>query len=173
MFKYTVLKETHKNGLTFAETILFTEDEKELIKKYPELKSYISQIKEELRNSIEERKQKTKEEAADFPESMKLSWIYSPISSRLIFDTPSPDEALVLEVEYYPIDIVLKEIENKLNRKIELIPNQKIYVKRQKDRLILQQYDPSRRDKKSLFNVKYNEEIETLLQLLQEMWNSP
>ena len=172
MFKYKILKETQKDGLTFAETVLETDNEQEIIEKYPQLKDYISKIKEELKNSIEERKKKTEKEAADFPIEMKLQWIYSPIMSRLIFDiSKAPDEYLVLETEYSPIDIVLSEIEKKLNRKLELQPNQKIYVLQQKDRLILLQYDPSRKNKRSILNTKNTPEIATLLQILQEMWN--
>lgn len=171
MFKYTVLKETSRDGLTFADTVLETKDENRVIEKYPQLKKYIKQIKEELKRSIQERKEKTEKEAPDFPVEMKLTWIYSPILSRLVFDVPTADEALVLEVEYYPVDVVLREIEKRLNRKLELQPNQKIYILRQNDRLILQQYCPSRKNKRSIFNIKHNEEIATLLQILQEMWN--
>ena len=174
MFKYTILKETQsRDGLTFAETVLETKEEKEVLEKFPQLQSYISQIKRELQQSIEERKQRTEEEAADLPENMKLSWIYSPISSRLIFDTSkAPDEYLVLETEYYPIDIVLSEIEKRLNKKLDLTPNQRIYVAKQDNRILLKQYDPQKKYSKAILNIKYNEEIETLLQLLQEMWNS-
>ena len=171
MFKYTVLREEQKDGLTFAETVLETKDENRVIEKYPQLQSYIPKIKEELQQSIEERKKRTESEAPDFPVEMKLTWIYSPIISRLVFDVPTADEALVLEVEYIPIDIVLSEIERRLNKKIELQPGQKIYILRQNDRLILQQYCPSRKNKRSIFNIKHNEEIATLLQILQEMWN--
>ena len=171
MFKYKVLKETSRDGLTFAETVLETDNEKEVLEKYPQLSDYIPKIKQELQKSIEERKKKTESEAPDFPESMKLTWIYSPIISRLVFDVPTADEALVLEVGYSPIDIVLSEIEKRLNRKIELLPDQKIYVLKQKNRLILQQYCPSRKNKRSTLNTKNTPEIATLLQILQEMWN--
>lgn len=168
MFKYKILKQKEIEGGFTAEVPLL-KGKNEILKHFPELEEKLKELEKNLKKSIEERKKEIEKEAFDFPENMKIEFIYAPTISRYLFQK---NDDYVLEVEYYPIDKILKEIKEKTGKEIKLYPDRKIYLKSIKGRLYLQQYDPQRKKSVNVLNVKENTENRMLLQPLVDLWNS-
>ena len=130
-----------------------------------------------MKASVEERKKETQEFTPEFPEEVKLDFIYSPIESRYIVKVlDGQDEYLILEIGYAPVGPLLQEIEKLAGKEIRLQPNHRIYVKttnqHNHERIQLQQYSPEKKKSITVFSTKYNEMVLKLLRFLEEFWNS-
>lgn len=162
MYKYTILRKYVKDGFVVSEIVMQTKNEDEILQKHPKLNRIIHKAKKEFAKLIEKRKK----EALNLPEYEKLRYIYSPAFLRMV-----AGKNLVLEIEYIPVDLMLKEIQKLTGKKVNLLPDQKIYITKQKNRIIFKQYDPVIKNHRSMFNVKYSEKLEMLLKQLQELIN--
>ena len=176
MYIYRVIKERQRDEITTEEILFETKKQKELLEKYEKItEEDIKQLKEELRNLIEERKEIVKD-MQDMSYEDKISFIYSDSIARKVIDTSkAPDEYILLEVEYKPLDLLKKEIENILEKEVNIDFENKIYIKHQKqnnhDRILLTQYSPERKKSMNKASIKFNETKYKKLKSIEKIFN--
>ena len=160
MFRYKILKQDQFREFITETPIFETDNEDEIIKYISREK--LQEIKEEIINSIHQRK-KLIEDESDY------AFVFANTIYRHYID-----ENTLLEIKYKPVEEVLEEIEKETGKAIKdkLKKNaKKIYYSCQNDRLILKARDTEKKKLKSIINVRRSRKLEELFKVLRELWN--
>ncbi|SMO61244.1 hypothetical protein SAMN06269117_11437 [Balnearium lithotrophicum] len=157
MFIYRLVKESYPENCEFCdfvveETIKETTNKKEISEFFQE----IQRLEEELKKNTDS----------------------TPLLGRKCIKCIDDKNLLFIEVEYYPLDKLLEQIEKETGRdfgvlrealKFKDLP--KLYLKEYKDRLYLQMYNQSLKKNVNVANLKNEKHIRFLLQNLVSLWN--
>jgi len=183
MLKYRLLKEINKDGITIEEPIFETKDKGEFLnylknKNININKKDLTEIEKQLREFIEEKQNIVERETPDLPFESKLEFIYSPTISRKVVNTEkAPDEYMIVEIEYIPLDFLKKEIEKIFDKEVNIDLENKIYFRQQRvshskhTRILLTQYSPQIKKTTTKASIQFDEEKYKKLKSIEEIFN--
>ncbi len=168
MFIYKLIKETPApvNGGILIYTLLKTKDKKEVKEKLEELgidPAVVSNIERKIKKNFKEvykDKDITQIEAVPFIYRKELK----------------PE--ISLEVEYYPIDLLIKEIEKITNKEVKLnnvmLTKLQINPENRHNRLMLKQYNNKKKNYDTIFAISLSDsnidKVRKLLERLKVLW---
>ncbi|WP_457628500.1 hypothetical protein [Persephonella sp.] len=158
MFRYEIVRETPANGGLLVSTLLRTsnkENLKEYIEKELGINPQVSNIEKEIKKV--------------FGETYKEITHFDPFTPFTYKKNLTPE--LYLKIEYFPIDLIIKEIEKETGKSAAHLVDKSLRNLTQSTyQLIVKAYDPLNKKDKAVFTYSKNKpnsnRVEKLLNLL-------
>ena len=173
MFKYRIIQGKQIiDGFEVENTLFETKNRKDILEKYQNLEKIVEDAEKNAIESVKERKKIVEENASDFSDKAKYEFVYANTIVRSYIDKSQlPDEYLMLEVEYTPVDELIEEIEKEIRRKIKKVDKSKpiyLVIDEKRKRIHLKQLKKGKVIS-ILTTTKFNDKLLTLFEILQEI----